>query len=105
MKGKCAKQTTVAVIMNNGEFWVGSNWCVNPQKVCPRGDLPTGEGYEMCKDICGQSHHAEVDACMNAGDGARGGTLYLIGHTYCCDDCKRVMDSYGIEKVVICESS
>ena len=100
-KRKCTKQEVMAIIENNGRFWIDSNWCYNPQKVCPRKDMKTGEGYELCKDICKQTNHAEVNACFKAGEGARGGTLYLIGHTYCCDDCKKVMDEYGIKKVVI----
>ena len=97
----CAKQTTIAIITNGTEFWVGSNWCANPQETCPRGDLPTGEGYELCKSICDQQSHAEVDACLNAGLRAEGGDLYLIGHTYCCDNCKEVMKQHGIKNIYI----
>ena len=100
---KCAKQSVTAVIVNKGNFWVGSNWCENPQEICPRKDMPSGVGYELCKDICKQKYHAEVDVCMKAGENARGGTLYLMGHTYCCDDCKKVMSEHGIEKIVIGE--
>lgn len=99
--GKCVKQTTIAIIENNGRYWVGSNWVENQQSECPRKDLPTGVGYELCKNICNQPYHAEVDACHQAGKGAEGGTLYLIGHTYCCDDCKKIMDLFGIKEVVI----
>ena len=99
----CVKQTTVAIIVNNGQAWIGSNWCRTPQDECPRKTLPTGVGYEMCKEICNQNSHAEVDACNKAGVNAKGGTLYLIGHTYCCDNCLSVMDKYGIRNVVIGE--
>jgi len=96
MKGKCAKQTTIALIVNGNDFFVGSNWCENPQEKCPRGGMATGEGYELCKEICGQKHHAEVDACLKAGIKAMGGKLYLFGHYYCCEDCISVMESHGI---------
>ena len=97
----CAKQTVVAIIQNNGKTWVGTNWCESPQVKCPRGDMPSGVGYELCKDVCKQMNHAEVDACIKAGDNARGGTLFLFGHTFCCEDCKKVMTEYGIKDVVI----
>lgn len=100
---KCAKQDTIAIITNGNKAWIGSNWCQNPQAECPRKDMPTGVGYEMCKDICQQYSHAEVDACCNAGYNAEGATLYLIGHTYCCDNCKSVMDGFEIKDVVIGE--
>lgn len=98
---KCAKQTTIAIIVNGDQFWVGSNWCKNPQNECPRKDMPTGQGYELCQSVCQQNAHAEVDACMKAGKDADGGTLYLIGHYYCCDDCKDVMEEYGIKDIHI----
>ena len=101
MKGICKKQTTIAIIENNGQYWVGTNWVNNEQQECPRKDLPTGVGYEMCKNICRQDAHAEVDACQKAGENAKGATLYLLGHTYCCDSCKKVMNEYGIVNVII----
>jgi len=26
---------------------------------------------------------------------------YLIGHTYCCENCKKVMEEYGIKEIII----
>jgi len=98
---RCAKQDTIAIIVNNNKAWIGSNWCENPLIECPRKDLPTGVGYELCKDICKQHSHAEVDACLKAGLEAEDGTLYLIGHTYCCDNCLKIMKEYGITNIVI----
>jgi deoxycytidylate deaminase len=74
--------------------------------VCPREaqNMKTGEGYELCKSECGQLHHAEIDACLKAGDRARGGVLYLIGHEYCCNECQQVMMEHGIESIVIIDS-
>ena len=101
MKGRCAKQETIAIIVNNGQYWIGSNWCNNAQEICPRMKMKTGEGYELCKSVCGQENHAEVDVCLKAGGAARGGTLYLLGHTYCCNNCKEIMKKFGVKKVVI----
>ncbi len=99
--GKCAKQTTIAIIVNDGNFYLGSNWCLNPQGECPRKDMESGEGYHLCKEVCHQLGHAEEMACKLAGYRAKGGTLYLIGHTYCCDNCKEIMKKAGIVKTVI----
>jgi len=96
----CAKQLVVAVIKNKGRYWVGTNWCHNPQTKCPRGDMPSGEGYENCQQICKQNAHAEIDAIANAGENARGGTLYLYGHTYCCEKCRKAILKAGIVGVI-----
>jgi deoxycytidylate deaminase len=102
---QCNKQTTVAVIMRDGYLVsIGTNAVGERQAECPRRDMPTGVGYELCKTICKQESHAEVTACHNAGEEAQGGTLYLIGHTYVCDDCMRVIVAHGIKEVIIARS-
>lgn len=103
MSVKCAKQTVIAIVVNNGEYWVGSNWCKTPQAVCPRGDMKTGEGYELCKSVCHQENHAEINALNKAGSNANGGELYIIGHSYCCDTCKNIATERGIKKIHIYE--
>jgi len=98
---RCAKQIIVALIVNNGEYWIGTNSCLVPQRKCPRGKMPSGVGYYLCDDICKQTAHAEVSAVNAAGNKARGGVLYLFGHTYICDRCKKVISEAGIEKTFI----
>jgi len=98
---KCAKQETVAIIVNEDKIFIGSNWCESPQDSCPRKELPTGIGYELCKSVCHQKAHAEIDAIAKAGEYAKGGTLFLLGHYYCCENCKAAMDKAGIKNVVL----
>ena len=102
---KCAKQVVTAIIYADGKEIKGENWCENPQSECPRKDMPTGEGYELCHDICKQHSHAEVDACEKAGDLAKGADLYLFGHYYSCEGCISVMKRYGIKTVHIINKS
>jgi len=98
----CAKLTTTATIITpSGERFVGTNFCLNPQVKCPREGMETGQGYELCRDICKQTGHAEVNACRAAGEKARSGILYLEGHYYVCDNCKRIAREYGILKIVV----
>ena len=102
MIGKCAKQEVIAIIENNGQYWIGSNYCLTAQDTCPRAGMPSGEGYELCKSVCGQCAHAEIDAVMSGpARSMRDGTLYLIGHRYVCEDCKRVLAAHGINTIVI----
>jgi hypothetical protein len=102
MSGPCAKQRVIAEIVTpDGARFYGENLCENPQKECPRTGLPTGVGYEMCRDICRQNSHAEVHAIVNAGAAARGATLILHGHSYACDKCKAAAKKAGIIKIEI----
>jgi len=104
--GPCAKLTTTAVIKTtDGQTYIGQNWCANPQQECPRGNMPTGTGYELCREVCHQIGHAEVVACMIAGEAAKGATMYLAGHYYACDNCKRVAKEHGIKEIIVDENN
>ena len=104
MSGRCAKQDVVALLVKGNKIVIGRNTCLSPQEECPRRDLPSGEGYKMCWDICIQPRHAEVDALIDAqasGMDVRGATCYIIGRTYACDHCKQVLKSQGITDIRI----
>jgi len=105
MKGVCAKQEVKAVIVAiDGSVYEGTNFCNNAQNICPRDiqGYESGQGYYLCKDVCNQSAHAEINALKSAGKNAKGATLYLTGHTYACDNCKSACSDAGISKIVIC---
>ncbi len=101
----CAKGSVIAVIRKGSQFWVGSNHCDTPRYICPRRNMPTGKGYHLCKSVCGQQNHAEVDACLKAGGEAEGADLYLIGHSYCCVNCMSVMKSHGIKNIIFTQEA
>lgn len=102
MKGPCVKQTVKATIVTQGgEVFVGTNHCLNAQLTCPRADMPTGVGYELCRSVCQQPAHAEVNAIAEAGQHARGATLFLEGHTYACAPCLSACEEAGIASVII----
>lgn len=93
----CAKQVVRATLVAaDGEVFIGENSCLNPQDVCPRGDMPSGQGYELCKSVCQQEGHAEVMAILKAGRKAEGACIYLDGHTYFCQSCQNTASSAGV---------
>lgn len=95
----CAKATVVCtVIAPDGQRWVGTNGCANPQAVCPRAP---SEGYDKCRSVCGQFGHAEQVAATAASRAAAGGVAYVEGHTYACDNCLAALRAIGVERVVI----
>ena len=104
----CIKQSVYAMIETKCETEIfGSNKILNSEVTeCPR-DLQgyvSGAGYHLCKEICNQTAHAEVDAINNAkemGIDLTGSKLNLFGHTYCCDNCVGHMVEHGISIVDI----
>ena len=94
MSGPCAKVIiTCTLIAPDGQRFVGTNLCENPQKECPRG---YGEGYEKCKSICKQVGHAEITALLAAGEKSAGATAVLSGHTYYCRECQEALFGAGV---------
>jgi len=101
----CLKQPVYAMIEKDGKRVFGTNRILNNEiKECPR-DLQgyvSGAGYQLCSEICNQISHAEVEAIENAkaqGIDISGGKLTLVGHTYCCDNCKNELEGVDINDV------
>lgn len=102
MKGPCVKQRVIATIITlSGKRFVGENDCANPQTVCPRAGMKTGEGYHLCSSICKQTGHAEENALKAAGRKAFGATIYIQGHSYACEPCKRACAKEGVVSLII----
>ena len=104
LDGECNKQTTVAIVVNGPRHFIGSNSCKDPRiNGCPRDafNMPSGEWYFYCTDVCKQKYHAEVDAIRKAGKHAKGATLFLVGHNRICNDCREAADKAGIERIII----
>ena len=59
--------------------------------------IPSGTMYETCRSI-----HAEMNAVIQAGrDKCLGSTMYIYGHSYACDMCKRALINAGVHDVFI----
>lgn len=102
MIGPCAKQTvTATIVTKDGQRFVGTNYCNNAQQTCPRAGMPTGAGYELCRNICQQEAHAEIVALRAAGLNTQGATLYIEGHSYACEPCKAAAREAGITDIII----
>ena len=93
----CAKQRVICRIeAEDGGVATGENYCRNPQEVCPRIGMKSGEGYHLCQEVCQQAGHAEQVAVMNLR-GRQGVRATLEGHTYACEPCKEALRSAGVE--------
>jgi len=100
--GPCVKRPVKAtVIALDGTRYEGTNYCMTPQKVCPRQDMPTGVGYELCASVCDQKGHAEVNALQYAGKDAFCATMFVEGHTYACNPCLEAANKVGVAYVII----
>lgn len=93
----CAKQVVRCTLVHpDGRRWVGENYCLSPQETCPRGAMPSGIGYHLCKEVCKQVGHAEVVAIAAAGEDAAGCAAYVEGHSYVCGRCAASLASAGV---------
>ena len=98
--GPCAKQTVAALVIGaSGNRYLSTNYTLTPQLQCPRQDMPSGVGYELCVRVCNQPGHAEVNALRLAGVDARGGRMIIAGHSYACDHCSSTAFDAGITRI------
>lgn len=106
----CKKQTVKAIIESRcGKRVIGSNSIKNKIDICPReaAGFKTGEGYHLCKQVCNQNEHAEVDAMNKAeklGVDLNGAKITITGHTYFCDNCISKMSNRGINSAYCIDS-
>ena len=107
----CIKQSVYAMLVTaEGKEYFGANWMSEGDfSVCPRvtAGSKSGEDYHFCKDICNQLFHAErsaMFACENAGDSTIGATVYVVGHTYCCQYCIAAMMHAFVKKAFVVDS-
>jgi dCMP deaminase len=87
-----------AVIVNNLRQIVGSGY-----NGFPRGVQDLEDRYNDRETKLSFVVHAEVNACLLAGDRARGGTIYItptLGYPPSCNDCSKVIIQVGISRVV-----
>ena len=100
--GPCAKQMVTATLVDaSGGHHVSTNFCNAPKPTCARAGMASGEGYDLCKSVCHQSAHAEVNAIRLAGRKAAGGVLYVEGHVYVCDSCTMAAAGAGVARIVL----
>jgi deoxycytidylate deaminase len=99
--GPCAKRRVTCRIWTRSGIYNGENLCRYPQPECPRRP---GEGYEKCREICGQIGHAEMQALMAALDAnasLRNAEVEVFGHYHVCEDCARTLAEHGINRIII----
>ncbi len=105
----CLKRPVyVLIVTTNSKRFYGMNHInVDHLSECPRQNFPTGEGYELCENVCRQFAHAEVNAVADAlavGADLREAKVYLTGHDYCCESCLNHMWGYGIASAYCLDS-
>lgn len=102
--GPCVRRHVKATIVTPaGRRFIGTNFCLTPQTVCPRGDMPTGVGYELCTSVCHQPGHAEVMALSSACSAdLTGAVCYVEGHDYACEDCLKRLRKALVFRVLFC---
>jgi len=104
-------QPGAAVVVRDGKVEGIGSIGNNPAHIegCVRVklDMPTGQGYDLCKG-CSPEFHSEPSAVRDAiskEKETKDADLYLWGHWWCCKDCWDAMNSAGIKDVYLLENS
>lgn len=96
----CAKKHTAAGTYVAGMFVYATNFCEFQGEVCPRLNIPSGQGYELCK-----AHHAEANLAEKLAvmDQQSDGVLWLVGHYWACEPCASAVKVVGVKELRIRE--
>lgn len=97
----CAKKQTGAGTYVNGVFHSAFNFCEFIGDVCPRLNMQSGTGYELCKAQHAEANLAEKLKSMGA---VSDGVLWLVGHYWACEPCASVVKAIGVKELRIRES-
>lgn len=100
-KSRCQDKTIVAVLRSNGRVFLGINGISENMTYCPRNVMEMGvnQGYSMCRSICRQESHAEVDAIdtwlrnSTADDTAE---ISIYGTGKICDNCMALLQKFNV---------
>jgi len=101
-RSNCQKRKVGAAIFNKGNLIsMGWNLCNPKDGMCGRLASKSGEDYELC----GPPIHAEANAISNLLQynptfaGKRGNRMYVWGHDFSCDLCKKAIKTNKIKLV------
>ena len=97
----CAKKQIAAGTFVNGAWVRASNTCNYDGLVCPRLELPTSQGYDLCR-----AEHAEsrlADELLEFGL-VSDGIAWVLGHYYVCEPCAAKLKSVGVKEIRVRES-
>lgn len=100
-KSRCQDKTIVAVLRSNGRVFFGINGISENMTYCPRNVMEMGvnQGYSMCRSICRQESHAEVDTIdtwlrnSTANDTAE---ISIYGTGKICDNCMALLQKFNV---------
>jgi dCMP deaminase len=109
-RSTCFRNKVGAVIVKNKEIIsTGYNGAPTYQKNCLElgncyrnlHSIPSGTQLERCRAV---GSHAESNAVVLAaknGHSTNGGTIYITGHRFICNQCKAIIANAGIVRVVL----
>jgi len=109
-RSTCFRNKVGAVIVRNKDIIsTGYNGAPTHQQNCleigfcyrDRHKIKSGTQLEKCRAV---GSHAESNAVVLAarnGHSTAGATIYVVGHTFICNQCKAIIANALIEKVVL----
>ena len=101
----CRDKTIVAVLTHKptSQKFYGTNGIKRDVGYCPRNEYNhrMNEGYDKCRNICRQKHHAEIAALLSAVRHVPNLPLNqcvidVYGTYHVCNNCQMVLDKHGV---------
>lgn len=97
----CAKKQTAAGTYVDNLLIFAVNYCEYQGDNCPRLNMPSGQGYELCK-----ANHAEANlaAKIKASGKMSDGIAWVAGHYWACEPCASALKAVGVKEIRVREA-
>ncbi len=100
----CDKKQVAAGCYVDGFFTTRTNSCGHGGLVCPRIEMKSGEGYELCDAYHAEQKLAnEVISKIDKTYFDIPEIVWVYGHYYACEPCARALKELGVEEIRIRE--
>ena len=92
----CAKKQIAAGTYVDGVFVTATNRCEFSGEVCPRLNMPSGQGYELCHALHAEHNLAQA---ITKSDGI----AWVFGHYWACEPCASELKQRGVKEIRVRE--
>ncbi len=101
----CAKKQVACGTYVNGEWRWQVNKCIFAGSTCPRINLPSGVGYDLCEALHAEARlvAARLVAELKQEGVQSDGIAWVFSHYWACEPCASSLKSIGVQEIRVRE--
>ncbi len=109
-RSSCLRNKVGAVIVQDKDIIsTGYNGAPTHQRNCLEigncyrniNNITSGTQLERCRAVGSHAESNAISLAARNGNSTRGATIYIVGHYFCCNQCRALIANAGISRVVL----